>query len=166
MCNFHVFLNIGHSEECLIFLISCSKNDPKNIKISTKKKKNLTLFIEKIWENVLTYFQIFSAKIFGFWSKWLILQDFGKIKKKKICQNGKFGSVAPIKQFLFVCLFVFWWPYHRGRGDRTHSKSTVYHCSQDGNLSTCFSRWSTFFEGWDIFWWIEDERKNTCLKRN
>ena len=47
---------------------------------------------KKFWENILTYFQRFSAKLFRFWSKkQLILQNFGKIKKekRKICQNEK-----------------------------------------------------------------------------
>ena len=37
---------------------------------------------------------------------WLILQYFGKIEKKKVCQNGKFGSVAPVIHFFFF----FLWP--------------------------------------------------------
>ena len=45
------------------FLFSGSKNYPKNMKIS-KKKKNQTFLAEKNWENVLTYFQTFSAKPF------------------------------------------------------------------------------------------------------
>ena len=64
-------------------------------------EKNLTFFAEKFWENIFTYFQKFSAKIFRFWSKngW-----FCKILEKvlkKICQNGKFGSVMPVKQGFF-----------------------------------------------------------------
>ena len=43
--------------------ISDSKYDPKNTKI---KKKNLTLFAEKIWENILTYFQKFLANFSDF----------------------------------------------------------------------------------------------------
>ena len=39
-----------------------SKNDPKNT-------KNHTFFAEKLWENILTYFQEFLAKIYRFWSK-------------------------------------------------------------------------------------------------
>ena len=50
-------------------------------------EKNLTSFAKKFWENNLTYFQIFSAKIFRFWSKngWFykILQNEKKKKKKK-----------------------------------------------------------------------------------
>ena len=47
-------------------MISGSKNDPKNMNIS---KKNLTFFAEKFWENILTYFQKVSAKMFRFLSK-------------------------------------------------------------------------------------------------
>ena len=55
----------------IYFLISGSKNDLKNTQIKKKKKrkKNLTFFAEKFWENILTYFQKFLAKIFKFWSK-------------------------------------------------------------------------------------------------
>ena len=43
----------------------------------------MDIFCTKVLENILTYFQIFSAKISRFWSKkWLILQDFGKSKNK------------------------------------------------------------------------------------
>ena len=69
------------------FFISGIKNYPKNTKIS---KKIWHFLQKKFWENI--------AKIFRVWSKkWLILQDFGKIKKKKrqICQNRKCGSVVP-----------------------------------------------------------------------
>ena len=44
------------------FFISGSKNDPKNTKIS---EKNLAFFVEKFWENTLTFFQ----KFFRFWSE-------------------------------------------------------------------------------------------------
>ena len=40
--------------------------------LKTKKKKNRknqTFFAENFLENVLTYFQKFSAKMFRFWSK-------------------------------------------------------------------------------------------------
>ena len=44
----------------------------------------MSSFAEKFWENILTYFHKFSAKLFRFWSKngWFynILE---KIKKKK-----------------------------------------------------------------------------------
>ena len=95
------------------FVISGSKNDPKN------KQTKIGHILQKILENILTYFQKFSAKKFRFCLKMAALQDFGKIKKKRICQNGIFGSVVPIKQVvlfcfcLFVCLFVclfFLWP--------------------------------------------------------
>ena len=87
------------------FFFSGSKNDPKNTKIS---KKNPTFLAEKFWENILTYFQNFSAKIFRFWSKkgWFykILEKF----LKKICQNGKFGSVVPVKRFFFFFFMALW----------------------------------------------------------
>ena len=85
------------------------------IKTQTFRKKNLTFFEENKQTNkdkqkqkqkqkrgnILTYFQKNLAKIFRFWSKKkrLILQDFGKLRKK--WQNGKFGSVEPVKQFFF-----------------------------------------------------------------
>ena len=57
--------------------------------------KTSDIFAEKIgrMENILTYFQEFSAEIFRFWyKKRLILQDLEKFKKK--CQNGKFVTDA------------------------------------------------------------------------
>ena len=75
----------------VFFLIfTGSKNDPKNPKIS---KKNQTFFSEKFWENISTYFQKYSTKIFK------IL-----VKKWLISQNGQFASVAPVKHFFFFCL--------------------------------------------------------------
>ena len=77
------------------------------LKTQNFEKKSDIFFAEKFWETILTYFQKFSAKIVRFWSKkWLISKD---LKKKKICQNGKFGLVAPVKHvsFLFVFIFVF-----------------------------------------------------------
>ena len=63
----------------VFFFFSGSKNDPKNTKF---QKKIGTFFAEKFWENILT--SKFSAKIFQILvKKQLILQDFGKIKKKK-----------------------------------------------------------------------------------
>ena len=62
------------------------------------------LFFQKSFGKIfLMYFHNFSAKCLDFSQKRLILQDFGK----KICQNGKFGFVAPVKQVfcLFVCFF-------------------------------------------------------------
>ena len=60
------------------------------------------------------YFDFFSkilAKILKILvRKRLILQDFGKKKKKKKkekAQNGKYGSVALIKQFSFFLSFFF-----------------------------------------------------------
>ena len=75
----------------------------KNTKISTK---NLSFFAEKFFENILTHSQKFSAKIFRFWSKkWLILQDFGKLRKKNLQKQKIFGLVLPIKWgFFFVAL--------------------------------------------------------------
>ena len=72
--------------------ISGSKNDIKNTKFS---KTNLTLFAEKFWENILTYFQEFSAKSFRFWSKngWLykILEN----EKKKSAKMENLGRSCP-----------------------------------------------------------------------
>ena len=44
------------------FFFSGSKNDPKHTQIS----KKMTFFAEKFWENILTYSQKFSAKLFMF----------------------------------------------------------------------------------------------------
>ena len=78
-----------------VFIYSGSKNYPENTKIS----KKVWNFLQKNFGKIfwLTLKKI-SAKIIRFWSKKLILQDFGKIQEKKICQNGKFGSVVPVKQ--------------------------------------------------------------------
>ena len=43
-----------------------------------KKKKNLTFFAEKFWENTLTYFQKFSAKLLDFCQK---MADFTRFWK-------------------------------------------------------------------------------------
>ena len=50
-----------------------------------QQQQKQTFFAEKFWENILTYFQKFSAKIFRFWSKnsWF-LQDFDLEKLKKL----------------------------------------------------------------------------------
>ena len=48
----------------LFFVFSGSKNEPWNT-IFFK----YTFFAEKFWENILIYFQKFSAKMFRFWSK-------------------------------------------------------------------------------------------------
>ena len=34
-----------------------------------KFRKKSDFFSEKFWDNILTYFQKFSAKVFRFWSK-------------------------------------------------------------------------------------------------
>ena len=53
-----------------------------------KIQKNLTFFAEKLWKNILTYFQQISAKIFRFWSKigWFynILETLEKKKEKNL----------------------------------------------------------------------------------
>ena len=73
-----------------------SKNDPKITKKKKKKnEENQTFFAEKFWENILTYFQKFSAKIFRFWSKNDRFYKILEIFFEKICENRKFGSVAP-----------------------------------------------------------------------
>ena len=50
------------------------------LKTQTFWGKNLTFFAEKFWENILTYFQKFSAKIL----------DFGQKKKKKPAHFTRF----------------------------------------------------------------------------
>ena len=78
-------------------------------KFQQQQKKKSDIFGRKFWENILTHFQKFSAKIFRFWSKndWFykILEKL----KKQIFPNGKFGLVAPVKQALFP------WPRFFGR---------------------------------------------------
>ena len=88
------------------FFFFFSKNDPKNMKIS---KKNQTFFAEKFWENILTYFQKFAAKIFRFWWKngW-----FYKILEKLKTENlpkRKIWVCRACKTFFFF--FFFSWPY-------------------------------------------------------
>ena len=68
--------------------------DPKS---TTKKILIRHICAEKFLENILTYFQKFSAEILDLVKKWLILQDFWEIIEQKICQNGKFGSITPVK---------------------------------------------------------------------
>ena len=72
-------------------IISGSKNDPKITKNLGEKIKN---FCRKILGK---YFDLLSKIIsFRFWSK---MADFTRFWKNflKIYQNGKFGSVMPIK---------------------------------------------------------------------
>ena len=49
----------------------------------------------------MTYFQKFSTKTFRFWSKMADFTIFKIKKRKKICQNRKFGPVRPVKQGFF-----------------------------------------------------------------
>ena len=90
-----------------VFFFFGSKTDPKNTNL--KKKKKLTYFAEKFWENILTFFKNFQLNFLDIGHRWLILQDFGKNveRKKKICQNGKFGSVTSVKRFFFVLFCYF-----------------------------------------------------------
>ena len=52
-----------------------------------ERKKSLTYFEEKFWENILTYFQKFSAKIFRFWSN----RQKKKKKKEKSAKTENLG---------------------------------------------------------------------------
>ena len=55
-----------------------------------QEKKNLTFFKEKFWENILTYFQKFSAKNFRFWSKYgWFYKILEKMKETKQNKNNK-----------------------------------------------------------------------------
>ena len=53
--------------------------------------------------------QFLESQSVEFAQKWLILQDFSKLKKKKkqLSQFWNIGSVVPIKQVFF---FFFFWP--------------------------------------------------------
>ena len=96
---------VGWSGDFFFFFsILAAKMTLKNTKILEKKKD---IFCWKILEKYSDLYSKFSAKFFRFLvKKRLILQDFGKIKKK-IYQIGTFGSIVPIKQFFFF----FSWPY-------------------------------------------------------
>ena len=91
---------VGRSSVFFFFFLVALKTDPK--KHENFNNKKMHIFAEKNWENILTYFQFstISAKIFRFWSKngWFY-KSLAKIHKK-ICQNGKSGSVTPVKQGL------------------------------------------------------------------
>ena len=60
-------------------------------------KKNQTVFAEKFWENILTYFQKFSAKIFRFWSKnnWFYKIWKNNQQRKKTAKMENLGRSRP-----------------------------------------------------------------------
>ena len=79
-----------------------------------KKIKNIKLFLAEKLKVLGKYFDLFSKKFsqsFKSWSKngwfYTILEKL----EKKICQNGKFGSVVPIKQVFVLFLFCFFPPH-------------------------------------------------------
>ena len=53
--------SVSRAFVCLFFLVAKMTLKNKNL------TKNLTFFVEKLWENILTYSQKFSAKIVRFW---------------------------------------------------------------------------------------------------
>ena len=71
-------------------------------------KKILTFFAEKFRENMLSYFQEFSAKIFAFWSKngWFY-KILDKLNKKNLPKCKSAHKTFVVVVCLFVCLFVF-----------------------------------------------------------
>ena len=79
------------------FFFSGSKNDPKNTK---KIWKKIGPFLQKSFCKIYwLIFRNFQPKFLDFGKKkWLILQNF---RGKKVCQNGKFGLVRPIKHSFF-----------------------------------------------------------------
>ena len=64
-----------------------------------KIENNLTFFVEKFWENILTYFQKFSTKIFRVWSKnnW-----FHKILEKIPAKTESLGRSRLKNSFFFL----------------------------------------------------------------
>ena len=71
------------------FFFSGSKNEPK----ITKNSKKSNIFAEKFWENILSYFQNYLAKIFRFWSNnsWFY-KILEKLKKKKSVKMENLGQ--------------------------------------------------------------------------
>ena len=93
------------------------------LKTFLKKIFNLTFFAKEFWENILTFFfKKIQLKFLDLVKKWLILQDFGKIKKKisakmknlgRSCQQNGFtfflrvGSIGPcLKITTHECMLV------------------------------------------------------------
>ena len=91
------------------FFFSGRKNDPKTQKFQQQKKKtNPDIFF--FWKILWLIFKNLQLKLFDFDQKMADFTRFWKNLKRgerKICQNGKFGLVAPIKQVLFCFCFCF-----------------------------------------------------------
>ena len=85
-------------------------------------EKNLKFFAEKIWENIWTYFQKFSAKMFRFWSKNGWFYKILEIKKKNLPKWKIWVSRACARKtgfffFLsFCCFFPLHCKYHTRKG--------------------------------------------------
>ena len=72
---------VGRSVGQDFFFFSGGKNDPKNTKISTnKKKKKSDVFCRNFFEK---FSDLFSKFVRFLSKKWPILRDFSKIEKKK-----------------------------------------------------------------------------------
>ena len=82
----------------LLFFLPGDKNDPKKHKNFEGGKKTdflQTKFGKIFWSKFQQNFKDFGLK-----NDWFYNLDFRKIKTK-ISQNGKFGSVVPVKHFFF-----------------------------------------------------------------
>ena len=92
--------SVGRRFFCFVFfLFLVAKMTLKTLKFK-KKKRIWHFFTETFWENILTYFQKFSAKIFRFWSKnsW-----FYKILEKKNLPKRKIWVGRTCKTGFFFC---------------------------------------------------------------
>ena len=138
-----IFLNI-------FFLLVAKMTPLKNNKISKKS----AIFWRKILEKAFQLFpNIFSQIFLDFSKKWLVLHvSFSKLskkkkKKKKIYQNGKSGSVAPLKQgFLFCglsCFFFYQAMY-------MYSETLFYGRT---DLTSRVGQSEYFFKYFFSFWW-------------